>query len=84
MRYFGKNLQTFIIIIDGHQTGLGLILTQSETLKDTKPVAIPSTILSAAEKSHPQIDLEVAYMWPSMQNITNVADATVARMPGAQ
>ena len=61
MRYFGKNLQTFIIIIDGHQTGLGLILTQSETLKDTKPVAILSTILSAAEKSYPQIDLEVAY-----------------------
>ena len=59
LRYFDSSLNTFIFV-DGHQTGLGAMLAQGNTVEDAKPVAVASRATSVAERNYPQLDLEAA------------------------
>ena len=59
LRYFDGNLPTYIVV-DGHQTGMGAMLLQGNTLQEAKPVAVVSRTTSLSEKNRPQLDLEAA------------------------
>ena len=57
LEYFDMNKQSFIVT-DAHETGLGAMLIQGDTLERAKPVAVISRTTTRAEKNYPQIDLE--------------------------
>ena len=50
-------MPTFVFV-DGHNTGLGAILAQGESIEESKPVALASRTTSQSERNYPQIDLE--------------------------
>ena len=55
LEYFDMNKQSFIVT-DAHETGLGAMLLQGDTLELAKPVAVISRTTTRAEKNYPQID----------------------------
>jgi len=57
LQYFDGSQPTFIFV-DAHQSGLGAILAQGETVDRARPVAMASRCTSQAEKHYPQLDLE--------------------------
>jgi hypothetical protein len=57
LQYFEMSTQTFLFT-DAHQTGLGAMLAQGDSIENARPVAIASRTTNAAEQRYPQIDLE--------------------------
>lgn len=57
LNYFDMAKQTFIVT-DAHNTGLGAMLAQGETIENARPIAIASRTTNKAEQRYPQIDLE--------------------------
>ena len=57
LRFFDLDLPTFVFV-DGHNTGLGAILAQGQSIEESKPVALASRTTSQSERNYPQIDIE--------------------------
>ena len=57
LQYFEMSTQTFLFT-DAHQTGLGAMLAQGDSIENARSVAIASRTTNAAEQRYPQIDLE--------------------------
>ena len=57
LRYFDTSKPTYLFT-DAHQTGLGAILAQGDSIETARPVVIASRTTTEAEKKYPQIDLE--------------------------
>ena len=57
LRYFNLSCNTYLFV-DGHQSGLGAILSQGESIDSAVPVEFASRATSKAERNYPQLDLE--------------------------
>ena len=57
LRYFDTS-KSIYLFTDAHQTGLGAILAQGDSIETALPVVVASRTTTEAEKKYPQIDLE--------------------------
>lgn len=57
LRYFDTSKPIYLFT-DAHQTGLGVILAQGDSIESALPVAVASRTTTDAEKRYPQMDLE--------------------------
>ena len=57
LQYFDMSKQTFIFT-NAHQTGVGAMLAQGDSVENARPLTIASRTTNSSEKRYPQIDLE--------------------------